>query len=189
MSFLFVWVNHTTLSKKWQYNFATSLLEPDLPGRLSEGTIDMGIYQQAHLLVFCSHETSWITLAHILVANGAEYRHLTPSNCTRLGGWQTITTASQIALFDTTVVLVAIVILRLAIAFVFIGDKRLQLDSIDGLSSIVREEAKSSGWRSIRGHTSYEASWLAAMVHYGLVRLWLKSGCPAHQRYRHNLVR
>lgn len=147
--------NQTTLVEMWQYSASSKMLWRNFPGPVIEGEIDIGRIQRIAVLINVFRQMNWIDLSSVLVANGAVYNRFTHTTFTQLGTAQTITTIPYSSIIVTAVLFVIIVGLRLGVASTFSDDHRPQLNTIDGLSSIAREETIPTGSSLRKGSTSF----------------------------------
>lgn len=148
--------NKTTLIEKWRYDHETTKLVRDFPGPLFDSDIEIGISHKANLLFMIMwRDVNWLALASVVIKEGAIYRHLNQKEITTIRQPRTVTVISYAAVFATVALSIVIIALHLAVKKILATDNRPQLNSIDGLSSIAREQTAPSGSSIFKGSTCF----------------------------------
>lgn len=165
-----------TVIERWEYDDISQSLIREFPGPVFEGYLDIGLVQCTKWLSRVGGVGNWINFASSIVADAMVYKSddLTFTRRTKRGIVTVIPTISimfilasfTLAIFGYTVVM-----------YSSFHDRRPQLNTIDGLSSIAREEHFGSG----RSHEQGDGVTLALTlrsnvdgnketVHFGPVR-------------------
>lgn len=147
--------NKNTLIERWGYDPILQTLQRKYAGPVFEGRLDIGIFLKVVLLWNARDGVDWITLGSIIVAESSIYKFTNRSTKVVKSKYiaSVIPNRAVVALF-----LMSIVIVVSRIIFFFAVDllkDRPQLNSVDGLSSIAREELLPSGASMENGRPLY----------------------------------
>lgn len=162
-----------TLVERWDYSLRTQVLSRPFPGPVFEGRLDFSMIQQILAMQNIILPGDWEILSSIIVADGAVYEKRSV-DATRIIDERLVTVIPWSALVVTFVMGFFAISLRLASVFVLGSDEIIQLNTIDGLSSIAREENEPSGRsfktgkHSVVGLTSRDGQ--RGVVHFGPMR-------------------
>lgn len=142
-----------TLVELWRYSRRINALWRDFPGPLFEGDINIGQHAIRRSLETFWQVQDWESLSGTIVADSSHYVEFsTPVKATYFENSYTVTKISPYAIALAAVLVLLAIILRVVVAFTIQKDKRPQINSIDGLSSIAREESEPTGFSFITGH-------------------------------------
>lgn len=140
---------NSTLVERWDYNFADSQFERSFPGPLFEGNVRVPLNMAAGLLRQYS-ANSWFTISTMLFSIGSYYQ---PTDIkidklsSRVNGSEVkLRSAIGVGVF----VLIAIVF-RTVLKFTLDNDEWPQLNTVNGMSSVIREEREPSGRSLVTG--------------------------------------
>lgn len=139
-------INGNTLVERWnmiEQKGAIRTLQREFPGPVFEGNVDFGIAQLAHTLFDFSKSMDWRLFSGTLIANALIYR----ADLLQFERLETrvVTTMPIYAIALGASALAIAVIAQIIVHFTIGKDDRPRFNSIDGLSSIVREENSPSG--------------------------------------------
>lgn len=150
---LVVYNESTTIIEQWEYNASDKKLVRYLPGPVFSGTVEFGRLQRINQLSQIRPtgvRWNWLSFSASIAARSMVYqyrnqtfeRYKTRTEGTELSR-RTITLAA--------ILLILVIVARLVVTFTVGQDSRPQLNTIDGLSSIGREEFQPSGQSLVSG--------------------------------------
>lgn len=144
-----------TLIEFWIRDTVTGIYRRTFPGPVFKGVLSIGTQKRIDALFDSfSHWKSglrWDTLSGILVANGNIYKR-DQKNITVYGERKTVTSLPGYSVILLFIVVLSTILTRIVIHFK-VNDSRPQLNTIDGLSSIAREESQPTGRSLTSGAT------------------------------------
>lgn len=162
-----------TLIERWDYDRTRRQLYRFFPGPVFQGRFDVGVRQQILAVQHVVEPRNWEVFSSTLVADAAVYEKKS-MQVTRITDEVLVTVLPWSALIVTIVVGLLAISFRVAAIFFLGSDELIQLNTIDGLSSIGREENQPSG-RSFKsgkhmviGLTSRDGQ--RAVAHFGPMR-------------------
>lgn len=139
------------LIEKWYYNKSSLTLSRRFPGPVFNGTVDIGIAQTVVLLKDTTDQySSWESFATHLVSQSCIYRQLPFVKVIILGLPKKVTAIPKYIIGIIVAVLVIAVSTLVVVNNTLGKDERPKVNTVNGLSSIAREENEPSG-RSLVG--------------------------------------
>lgn len=148
--------NENTLIERWEYNGEERQFVRNFPGPLFKGIIDIGDTQKILILKNPSFQyATWASFSTQFVAEASIYRPLpNATDVIILGAPETRT---QIPIYVVSIIVTLIVVTvvgRLVVRFTVEQDERPRINTVNGLSSIAREETEYSGTSLVQGRTA-----------------------------------
>lgn len=170
---LIVNYRNDTLIERWTYDFNTSIATRSFPGPVFEGNIDFGtILRYSNLRKTMMTGSNSETFASVLVADAMIYQRFNES--VREFDLVIMTTIPRYAVILGFSLLGFVIVVRIIVVFTIGRDERPQLNSVDGLSSIAREEHEPSGRSLVAGRgimVGLSHRDPKRMLHFGPLRL------------------
>lgn len=136
--------NSRTLIERWEYNRKEEKLSRRFPGPIFDSIIDIGLYQRATILTTIVSELNWVSFSGQVIADGVIYKRI-DFKVFRLSEPKKYTTVPVYTTVLTILLMIAAGAARLAVAFSIGSDLRPRLNTINGLSSVAREENEPTG--------------------------------------------
>lgn len=137
--------NGSTLVERWSLDRETGTLTRKFPGPIFKGTIEIGLYQHGISLQNVISDLNWVSFSGQLIADGCIYK-AEPFNIVKLGETVRTTTVPIFTVVLTIFLVVAALIARIIVASTISkNDERPRLNTVNGLSSIGREENEPTG--------------------------------------------
>lgn len=136
--------NNHTLIERWEFSRREGKLKRRFPGPIFEGIINVGRYQRANILTTIANELNWVTFSGQVLADGVIYKPI-DFKVLRLSESKQYTTVPVYTTVLTILLMIAAGAARLAVAFSIGSDLRPRLNTINGLSSVAREENEPTG--------------------------------------------
>lgn len=163
--------NSTTLIELWTLSSNGTYLERKYPGPLFEGYIEIGNGDALKLLSSPVLEPDWKDLSGAFVADAVEYSSKAQQFST-VQDTGTVTVISTIGWILAPIPLVVGIFLRIVVFKRLKSDIRPQINSVDGLSSIVREEQEPTGRSIDQGRTAIVGLYMRgnSAIRFGPVR-------------------
>lgn len=135
---------NNTIIEKWMYNSERKELSRKFAGPIFEGLINIGIYKRMQGSSDIFSDRNWEGLATTIVSNSLVYKtHI--QNVTTLYDPKMTTIICLSSSVLTSILLGSSICLQVIMYFFLRPDKRPQINTINGLSSIAREEKNPSG--------------------------------------------
>lgn len=161
--------NNNTLIERWEHDTKLNTIERQYAGPVFFGKLDIGVFQKSNFLWNLREDSNWITMSSAIVAESSVYKSINQT-----------TNFIKDEYFATQIPNRAIVVLSL-MTLVIIGSRiivaltvdrffdRPQLNSVNGLSSIAREELEPSGASIVNGRTMHVGLMVKKndMFHFG----------------------
>lgn len=139
-----------TLFERWEYNDSEKILTRRFPGPIMNGSIEMGVYQRTLVLHNVLVDLNWQSFSGQLIADGVVYKPATTS-FVKLGESKLVTTIPVFSVVLTVVLIIAAAASRIIVTCTIGRDEKPHLNTIDGLSSVAREEHEPTGRSRIAG--------------------------------------
>lgn len=143
--------NGTTLFERWDYDWKNETLKRVFPGPVFDTVLDL----QLNRLIYYGHDarpdSNWLDLSRKIVYHAMVYK-FEKKTLTILNKGSTRTVIPTYCVLIFVIFTVAIVLVHLLVRQ-FVVSHHPRLNSIDGISSIGREESKPSGKSLVRGST------------------------------------
>lgn len=136
--------NQDTLIERWEYDRRNGTLLRHFPGPIFQGRLRMADQQKALVLQNLGTTFNWESFSSVIVADGVVYQanKTYVERLTQVGLVTSLPWPSVIAAISVTVLCI---FFRIIIYFYFGKDGRPQINTIDGLSSVAREEHQPTG--------------------------------------------
>lgn len=142
---------NNTLVERWSHDLKTDSLIRHFPGPIFKGNIEFAIRQRANHLVNLVFGFNWESFAGTLVADAVVYRKVDWTFETFEN--RMVTTVPVYAMVLGISLLFIAIVARVVVIFTIGRDLRPQLNQIDGLSSVAREELAPSGRSMVTGRS------------------------------------
>lgn len=133
-----------TLIEMWEYNRTTSTLRRNFPGPVFQGNLQYSSKQIVLALRETKADLNWLSFSATLVADGVIYEQRS-LEVRKFGESRIVTTIPWTAIILSIVLGTVGIAARIVIMFVLNNDDAIQLNTVDGLSSIGREEREPTG--------------------------------------------
>lgn len=146
---LIVLYQGNTLIERWSHDLPTDTLVRYFPGPIFKGNIDFAAQQRANHLINLVFGFNWETFAGSLVADAVVYRKVDWTFQTFEN--RMVTTVPLYAVILGVVLLFIAIVTKIVIIFTIGRDLRPQLNQIDGISSVAREELAPCGRSMVTG--------------------------------------
>lgn len=137
-------VNGTTLIEQWRMDSQRQIMWRDYPGPVFDGDIDIGTIKRITLLENFFFDYDWKRYSGSIVADSGIYQQV-PKSFTQLGQPEIVTSVPVYAIALAATLVGFSILLRVAVAFTVGEDSHPQFNTINGLSSIAREESEPTG--------------------------------------------
>lgn len=149
--------NDTTLIERWDYDRGEGKLKRRYPGPVFRGRVEFGVNRIAVYLEQFAISLNWLSFSEQIVADSTVYQLLNKNNADlpeimRLGKTEILTTVPVFTVVLTVFLVIAAATARLAVVFSIGKDLRPHLNTINGLSSVGREENEPTGRSMQAGH-------------------------------------
>lgn len=143
-----------TLLEHWRFEPNNSALERFYPGVLLQGDVDIGKSVRISILWHLSRKANWVELSTLLLSYSLVYEPR-QYNFTRIGEVEyTVSVIPDYAIPLATTLVVVAIGAQILICFTIGKDKRPRFNTINGVSSILREEHEPTGKSLTRGNTA-----------------------------------
>lgn len=142
-----------TLVDKWRYDDSRKLMWRDYPGPLFEGNIKFGLHAALEVLRGFYRVENWETISGIIVADSSFYQQ-NSTTFTQFENSYIVTKVSPYAIALVVFLVLLAIVSRIVVAFTIGKDSRPQINSIDGLSSVAREESEPTGHSYVAGRNA-----------------------------------
>lgn len=146
--------NNSTLIEAWRYDQKRQLLSRTFAGPVFDGIIEIGVFPRLHILFFSLQEQNWVTFSSLVVSAGMVYRYR-PDTLLLRESTHIVTTIPLAVVIVAVSMTVAIITASVIVTLTVGRDTRPQFNTIDGLSSILREEKLITGCSTIHGDPAY----------------------------------
>lgn len=150
MCMINVIINSNTLLERWEFDEVSFTFNRRYPGANFKGEYDIALDRVLILLEDLSGNTNWESLSGSFIADTLVYRQVNQS-ISVFEEARTVTTVPGYAIGIAVGMVIVAVFSRVVVAFTIGKDLRPQLNSIDGLSSIAREEHQPTGRSYVGG--------------------------------------
>lgn len=149
--------NDTTLIERWDYDRREGKLKRRYPGPVFKGRVEFGVNRISVYLEQFAVSHNWASLSRQVVADSTVYQLLSEKGANqpeivRLGENEILTTVPVFTVVLTVFLVMAAAAARLAVLFSIGKDLRPHLNTINGLSSVGREENEPTGRSMQAGH-------------------------------------
>lgn len=128
-----------TIIERWEYDDISETLIREFPGPVFEGHLDVGLVQYTKWLSRVGGVGNWINFASSIVADAMVYKSYN-STFTRRTKHGIVTVIPTISLIFILASFILVTFAYIVVMYSSRHDRRPQLNTIDGLSSIAREE-------------------------------------------------
>lgn len=140
---------NNTLVERWTHDIPTDTLVRSFPGPIFKGDIEFAMRQRANHLTNVVFAFNWVSFAGSLVADGVVYRKVDWTFQTFKNSL--VTAVPVYAVVLGIVLLFIAIVAKIVIIFTIGRDLRPQLNQIDGISSVAREELAPCGRSMVSG--------------------------------------
>lgn len=145
---LIVYQGSSTIIDRWEYGGKQMVRK--FPGPVFKGKLDYGAFQRAYNLQNLRISLNWQFFSSIIVTNAVIYEPREWS-ITVLSNTKSVTRVSASTAILASLLVIFSVTTRLIVACSIGKDERPQLNTLDGLSSVAREESQPSGRSYVKG--------------------------------------
>lgn len=136
-----------TLIERWEIDRRNNQLVRRFPGPIFKGRVDIGSNVKSANLQNIRISANWVSFSGAIVADGCVYakRIVTDGTIERIGTSVAKTTVPVYTVVLTAFLILAAIVARVVVAMTISHDDRPQLNTVNGLSSVAREENEPTG--------------------------------------------
>lgn len=137
--------DNNTLIERWEIDRPGLKLVRRFPGPIFKGILQIGANQRAVTLQNVLLYTNWVSFSGQVIADGCVYSRASFNQIERIGRSVAKTTVPVYTVVLTAFLIFAACVARVTVAFTISKDDRPQLNTVNGLSSVAREENEPTG--------------------------------------------